>query len=330
MSQIKYIFHCLRENGWIQNQKVILNKTPTLPTVDEKREDELDADEDAKSLCQKYIGQLIWLSTRTRLDISACLGILATLMVKRPHECVSSLVHLWRYVYLTSELAMTTAQYDPAISKDQWYIQSPEERTVPAVVMDHLIKEAYATLPVFAPVEPMIVVYTDASFAGGGGRSRSGCSIYLMLPCSLGEGPQHILLQWSSRRQTLIANSAPEAETGKIAAIAEAMMPGIVVQDACRNSHILRSANPILKLNTVTDSIKRGLVEQSAPLRSQHHLERQTPHRRLSRAVILEPLPIWSGRIRTRQTLMTNGVFRRNGGSTSIWLINSGEHSRLP
>eukprot|EP00971_Amphidinium_carterae_P208943 4145054-Amphidinium_carterae.10 len=60
-------------------------------------------------MCQKYIGQLMWLSTRTRPDISACLGILATLMVKRPRECVSSLVHLWRYVYSTSELAMTTA-----------------------------------------------------------------------------------------------------------------------------------------------------------------------------------------------------------------------------
>eukprot|EP00971_Amphidinium_carterae_P236104 4685682-Amphidinium_carterae.1 len=81
-------------------------------------------------------------------------------------------------------------------------VQSPGERTVPAVVMDHLTKEAYATLPVFAPAEPMIVVYTVASFTGGGCRSRSGCSIYLVLPSCLGEGPQHILLQWSSRRQT--------------------------------------------------------------------------------------------------------------------------------
>eukprot|EP00971_Amphidinium_carterae_P027130 534791-Amphidinium_carterae.1 len=69
---------------------------------------------------------------------------------------------------------MTTAQYDPAFSEDNWYLDLPGERTVPAVVMDHLTKESYATLPVFAPVEPMIVVFTDASFAGGGGRSRSG------------------------------------------------------------------------------------------------------------------------------------------------------------
>eukprot|EP00971_Amphidinium_carterae_P331441 6464992-Amphidinium_carterae.1 len=79
--------------------------------------------------------------------------------------------------------------------------------------------------------------------------------------------PQHILLQWSSRRQTLTANSAPEAES---AAIAEAMMPGIVVQDACRNSHILRSANPILKLNAFTDSAValRQLRNQKITVRS--------------------------------------------------------------
>eukprot|EP00971_Amphidinium_carterae_P297083 5901974-Amphidinium_carterae.1 len=77
-------------------------------------------------------------------------------MVKRPRECVSSLVHLWRYVYSTSELAMTTAQYDQAFSEHDWYLDSPGERVVPAVVMDHLTKESYATLPVFAPVEPMI------------------------------------------------------------------------------------------------------------------------------------------------------------------------------
>eukprot|EP00971_Amphidinium_carterae_P148799 2950164-Amphidinium_carterae.1 len=112
MSQIKYIYHCIRENGWMQGQTVILKKTTTLPTPDEKREDEDEPDEDAKSTCQKYIGQLMWLATRTRPDISACLGILATFMVKRPRECVNCLLHLWRYVYATSDLAMITAKYD--------------------------------------------------------------------------------------------------------------------------------------------------------------------------------------------------------------------------
>eukprot|EP00971_Amphidinium_carterae_P350888 6491790-Amphidinium_carterae.3 len=111
MSQIKYIYHCLRENGWIQDKQVILKKTATLPAPDEKREDEDEVDEDARSQCQKYIGQLMWLATRTRPDISACLGILATFMVKRPRECVHCLLHLWRYVYTTSDLTMITAKY---------------------------------------------------------------------------------------------------------------------------------------------------------------------------------------------------------------------------
>eukprot|EP00971_Amphidinium_carterae_P074968 1481540-Amphidinium_carterae.1 len=48
------------------------------------------------------------------------------------------------------------------------------------------------------------------------------------------------------------------------------MMPGIVVQDACRNSYILRSANPILKLNTFTDSAValRQLRNQKITVRS--------------------------------------------------------------
>eukprot|EP00971_Amphidinium_carterae_P042123 827627-Amphidinium_carterae.1 len=48
------------------------------------------------------------------------------------------------------------------------------------------------------------------------------------------------------------------------------MMPGIVVQDACRNSHILRSANPILKLNALTDSAValRQLRNQKITVRS--------------------------------------------------------------
>eukprot|EP00971_Amphidinium_carterae_P288040 5718077-Amphidinium_carterae.1 len=74
-------------------------------------------------------------------------------------------------------------------------------------------------------------------------------------------------LSWTSRRQTLTAASAPEAE---VAALAESLMPGIVLQDACRVSHIVRSANPILKLNTYTDSAValRQLRNQKVTVRS--------------------------------------------------------------
>ena len=53
-----------------------------LPCVDEKSppEDAYDEHghptsfEEDKSMCQKYIGQLMWLTTRTRPDIAAILG----------------------------------------------------------------------------------------------------------------------------------------------------------------------------------------------------------------------------------------------------------------
>ena len=56
-------------------------------------------------------------------------------------------------------------------------------------------------------------VYVDASFASGGGRSRSGLAMYLVNP---GNGTES-LIQWASRRQTSMATSAPEAEVSAMA-----------------------------------------------------------------------------------------------------------------
>ena len=59
-----------------------LKVAKSLPCVDEKSppEDAFDEHgyptsfEEDKSMCQKYIGQLMWLTTRTRPDIAAVLG----------------------------------------------------------------------------------------------------------------------------------------------------------------------------------------------------------------------------------------------------------------
>ena len=49
---------------------------------------------DAMAVCRKYIGQMMWLTTRPRLDISVCLGILASVMVWRRRQVKAHLVHL--------------------------------------------------------------------------------------------------------------------------------------------------------------------------------------------------------------------------------------------
>ena len=70
-----------------------------------------------------------------------------------------------------------------------------------------------------------IHAYTDASFSTSGGRSRSGFLVCLVVP----ETGEYSVLQWSSRRQTITAYSAPEAE---IVAMSEGIMTSILTFDA--------------------------------------------------------------------------------------------------
>ena len=177
MHQRSYIEHCFRENDM-----ELMKGGVTLPSVDEKGSPESPVDqyghptefEKSKSICQKYIGQLMWLATRTRPDISPVLGMIASQMVIRPTEMVKCLTHLWRYIKGTSTLSMTS--FFPNSSS------------------------AFGNL--------RLNVYVDASFSSGGSRSRSGMTMYLV---DTTDGSESII-QWASRRQTSMAASAPEAE----------------------------------------------------------------------------------------------------------------------
>ena len=181
MHQRSYIEHCLKNN-----EMTHLKVARSLPCVDEKSppDDAYDEHghptsfEEDKSMCQKYIGQLMWLTTRTRPDIAAVLGILASQMVIRPTYIKGCLIHLWRYVLGTIDLNMYS--FEPAPMQ-------------------------YGSL--------ILNVYVDACFASGGGRSRSGLAMYLVNPSSGKES----IIQWASRRQTSMATSAPEAEVSAMA-----------------------------------------------------------------------------------------------------------------
>ena len=70
-----------------------------------------------------------------------------------------------------------------------------------------------------------IHTYTDASFSMSDGRSRSGFLVCLVVP----ETGEYSVLQWSSRRQTITAYSAAEAE---IVAMSEGIMTSILTYDA--------------------------------------------------------------------------------------------------
>ena len=182
MHQRSYIEHCFKENDM-----ELIKGGVTLPNVDEKGSPESPVDqyghptefEKSKSTCQKYIGQLMWLATRTRPDISPVLGMIASQMVIRTTEMVKCLIHLWRYIKATSGLSMTS--FSPNVDSTFGKLR--------------------------------LNVYVDASFSSGGSRSRSGMTMYLV---DTTDGSESII-QWASRRQTSMAASAPEAEVTAMA-----------------------------------------------------------------------------------------------------------------
>ena len=59
------------------------------------------------------------------------------------------------------------------------------------------------------------------------------------------------LILWQSRRQTLTALSAPEAE---VVAFSEALMPSVVIHDACRNIGLVVGLTPGILFAIKTDS----------------------------------------------------------------------------
>ena len=215
MHQRSYIDHCLKANDMM-----MLKPAKGLPCVDEKSPPEDPYEDDGtptsfeadKAKCEKYIGQLMWLTTRTRPDIAATLGILASQMVIRPGYIKGCLVHLWRFVLGTKDLNMHS--FKPA-SID------------------------YGSL--------VLNVYVDASFASGGGRSRSGLAMYLINPRDGAES----LIQWASRRQTSMATSAPEAE---VSAMAEGYATSIFLFDTLSELGLVSGSGPSALMSMKTDS----------------------------------------------------------------------------
>ena len=111
---------------------------------------------DAMVVCRRYIGQMMWLTTRTRPDIAACLDILASLMVRRPMEVKTHLVCLWRYLWTTIDYAMCTLPSPNASQKiqrnEQTGANSPSAQGGPHPSQSSL----------------KIQTYSDASFAPRG------------------------------------------------------------------------------------------------------------------------------------------------------------------
>ena len=208
---------------------MVLTKIHAPPTIDEKLGEEegtVREKNEALTQCRKYIGQMMWLTTRTRPDIAACLSILASMMVRRPKEVKSHLVCLWKHLRTTKDHAMCSL---PSPNR-------PED--MPSSARD-------GPLSCSSPL--VVQTYCDASFAPGGGRSRSGILVLLVNQ----KTNRALALLWQSRRQTLTALSAPEAA---VVALSEALMPAIIIHESCRDIGLEVGPSPDVLFVVKTDS----------------------------------------------------------------------------
>ena len=185
--QEKYILHCMHENSFVgESQAVTLKPCHHLPVVDEKLPDEVLPEADKRkhvSDCQRYIGQLMWLATRTRPDISAVLGICASMMVRTPKAVAAHLVVLWRFVWTTRAFVMSTLS--PEKGSLVGCLADSAEVSHGRQVASRICQEGQSTKK--EQVTPEIPcfhlhAFTDASFATSQGRSRSGFMVCLVHP----------------------------------------------------------------------------------------------------------------------------------------------------
>ena len=210
--------------------RVTLKPSFRPPEVDERLPDECLPEVVKRkhvSDCQRYIEQLIWLATRTRPDISAVLGICASMMVRTPKAVAAHLVDLWRFVWTTRPYAMSTLSPEKGLVVD---CLSDLQGSSHGSEMTLQIRQDGQSrgMEMDSPKRPDFQIHslTDASFSTSEGRSKSGFLICLVVP---GTG-EHSVLQWSSRRQTITAYSlVPEAE---IVAMSEAVMTSLLTYDA--------------------------------------------------------------------------------------------------
>ena len=135
-------------------------------------------------------------------------------MVRRSKEVKNHLVCLWRYLWPTKDHAMCTLPSPKAAQK----IQKDE--------CAEANSSGAQDGPQPCPSPLTVQTYCDASFAPGGGRSRSGILVLLVDQ----QTNRASLLLWQSRRQTLTALSAPEAE---VVALSKALVPAVVIHESC-------------------------------------------------------------------------------------------------
>ena len=124
-------------------------------------------------LGQKIIGALLWLSTRTRPDLSCAVSLVSQALFKDLKKLKDRLRHLLQYLKSTKNLGLSYPFPKGASNK-------------------------------FSLTE--FTVYTDSSFAPAGKQSQTGIAVFLTY------GTVRHLIHWQSGKEKNMAESSAESE----------------------------------------------------------------------------------------------------------------------
>ena len=164
VSQAGYVRDLLRQHGVAESDKGL-----TIPCArewlqdDETDEETADADEMLVKMAQKATGETLWLSTRSRPELAHSVSCMAARALNRPQKALEIHKRMMQYLARTADYGM-------------YYYHDTSE--------------------------PFLTVYSDASFAPGGGRSF-GC-----IMAQLAGMP----VAWRASKQPVITLSVAEAE----------------------------------------------------------------------------------------------------------------------
>ncbi|CAE7776959.1 RE1, partial [Symbiodinium sp. CCMP2592] len=165
LSQTGYVRDLLRQHGVSEEPGGGLTVPCSREWLqDPDSDEEIEAAEEANvKLAQKATGEALWFSTRSRPELAHAVGCMASCALKRPLKTLEISKRVMKYLARTAEYGI-------------WY----------RVVED----------------DPMMVVYSDASYAPGGGRSYGSTMAQIAgMPVA-----------WRASKQPIITLSVAEAE----------------------------------------------------------------------------------------------------------------------
>ena len=108
ITQQAYIQDLLQRNGALDQLKV--RRTPMAKEIEEEEEAEIEEKEVKEA--QRFMGELVWVVTRSRPDLMLAVSKLSTAMAKHPRAVKKSVEHLWGYMKDTTTLGLVFKKED--------------------------------------------------------------------------------------------------------------------------------------------------------------------------------------------------------------------------